>query len=240
MQDLEERLRHLLTHIETLERELNALSDAIWQSIDHDDSALLEAGVKFKQAFNARRHALQAATGELSKLLRDCPLVGSGTEGAEAGRFAVAPEDHDTQAVAGTGEARAAQAQTSEPDFGDKLPFGFVLGDQTYTSSGNWPLFYHALLQELYRRQPEKLAKLPDREGFTNAHGRPLFARNADAFSEPLAVSEHLFAEGDLALPLMIRSIKALFGEVGLPISTLKILLKERHRGTVETYSLAA
>ena len=239
MQDLEERLRQLLTHIETLERELSALSDAIWQSIDHDDSALLEAGVKFKQAFNAKRDGLEAATGELSQLLRDCPLVGAGAQGPEAGGGAVAAED-DTQVVAGPGESRAAQAQTSEPDFGDKLPFGFVLGDQTYTSSGNWPLFYHALLQELYRRQPEKLAKLPDRKGLTNSHGRPLFARTADAFSEPLAVSEHLFAEGDLALPLMIRSIKALFGEVGLPISTLKILLKERHRGTVETYSLAA
>lgn len=239
MQDLQERLGHLLTHIETLERELNVLSDAIWQSIDHDDSAMLEAGVKFKQAFNAKRDALEAASGDLGQLLRDCPLVGWGALEAEMGGSATAAGD-EPRSVPVTGEASEAVPQTSEPDFGDKLPFGFVLGDQTYTSSGNWPLFYHAILQELYRRQPEKLAKLPDRKGLTNSHGRPLFARTADSFSEPLAVSEQLFAEGDLALPLMIRSIKALLGEVGLPVSALKILLKERHRGTVETFSLAA
>jgi hypothetical protein len=202
---------------------------------------MLEAGVKFKQAFNAKRGALEAASGDLGQLLRDCPLVGWGVQEAEGSTTAAsATSAEETRSVSATGEAGEAAVQTSEPDFGDKLPFGFVLGDQTYTSSGNWPLFYHAILQELYRRQPEKLAKLPDRKGLTNSHGRPLFARNADPFSEPLAVSEQLFAEGDLALPLMIRSIKALLGEVGLPVSALKILLKERHRGTVETFSLAA
>ena len=41
--------------------QLENLSRAIWQDIDHEDAAALEAGVRFKQRYNERRSALDQA-----------------------------------------------------------------------------------------------------------------------------------------------------------------------------------
>jgi hypothetical protein len=53
-------------------------------------------------------------------------------------------------------------------------------------------------------------------------------------------VADGLFAEADLSPGDLIEAIKGLLGEIGFPLDSFKILLKEKNRGTVETLSLAA
>ena len=95
-------------------------------------------------------------------------------------------------------------------DLGQKVPFGFVLGGQTFTSASAWPLFYEALLEELYERAAEKLSRLADEgSGFLRG-GKPLFARLPDRLDDPLPVAEALFAEADLSPEDLIEVIKGL------------------------------
>ena len=125
-------------------------------------------------------------------------------------------------------------------DLGQKVPFGFVLGGQTFTSASAWPLFYEALLEELYERNPEQISRLADDGGGFLHGGKALFARLPGGLDDPLPVAEALFAEADLSPEDLLEVIKGLLREIGYPLDAFKILLKEKNRGTVETLSIAA
>ncbi len=121
-----------------------------------------------------------------------------------------------------------------------KVPFGFAMGGRPYTSASAWPLFYGALLQELYGRAPEKLSRLADAPGGFQQAGRPLFSRVPDGLDDPLPIADAIFAEADMAPETQLQVIKRLIEYTGYPLDTFKILLKEKERGTVETLSIAA
>jgi len=134
----------------------------------------------------------------------------------------------------------ASPARPLVRDLGQKVPFGFVLGGQTFTSASAWPLFYEALLEELYERNPEQISRLADDGGGFLHGGKALFARLPGGLDDPLPVAEALFAEADLSPEDLLEVIKGLLREIGYPLDAFKILLKEKNRGTVETLSIAA
>jgi hypothetical protein len=115
-----------------------------------------------------------------------------------------------------------------------------VLAGQTFTSASAWPLFYEALLQELYGRDPAKLSRLADEPAGLMRGGRPLFARVPERLEDPLPITDAIFAEADLEPEMLIQVIRGLITEMGYPLDSFKILLKEINRGTVETLSIAA
>ncbi len=220
--------------------QLEGLSRAIWQDIDHEDAASLEAGVRFKQRYNERRTALELAMTEMLALLAEYPNSGPGT-GVEAppeAPLAEMPEEHPIPPEAGA--QPGIQASALAGDLDKKAPFGFMLGGQTFTSASAWPLFYEALLQELYGRDPERISRLADEPGDFRYRGKPLFARVPDRLDDPLPIAEAIFAEADVDPGVLLGIIKRLISEMGYPLDTFKILLREKNRGTVETLSIAA
>ncbi len=103
-----------------------------------------------------------------------------------------------------------------------------------------WPLFYEALLQELYGRAPEKVSRLAEEPGAFTQNGRALFARVPDRLDDPLPIADAIFAEADMHPEILLQVIRRLISEMGYPLDSFKILLKEKNRGTVETLSIAA
>jgi hypothetical protein len=249
---IDSAVQALRRQLERMGPELEAVSAEIWRSIDHNDPSGLDKGVAYKQRFNQRRQPLEAAVAEMVALLRDYPLSDPGSgEAVTPLKVASVPAPSPAPAAQpvahpAAGRAAAAQVREARPgasladDLGQKVPFGFVLGGQTYASASAWPLFYEDLLEELYERAAEKLSRLADEgSGFLRG-GKPLFARLPDRLDDPLPIAEALFAEADLAPEDLIEVIKRLLREVGYPLDSFKILLKEKNRGTVETLSIAA
>lgn len=239
---IEGKLQEVKDQLEQMRGQLENLSSAIWRDIDHDDPLQLEEGVRFKQSYNEQRCALEGSMDRMLALLREYPRSGPGTPVAEPAPDVVEP-------VMEAGPKERAQPGTDEPvataspvasGLEQKVPFGFVLGGQTYTSASAWPLFYEALLQELYGRAPEKLKRLADAPGGLEQEGRQLFARVPDPLDDPLPIADAIFAEADMAPQALLLVIKRLIGYMGYPLESFKILLKEKNRGTVETLSLAA
>jgi hypothetical protein len=250
----ENPVQALRRQLERMAQELEAVSAEIWRNIDHNDPAGLDKGVAYKQRFNQRRLPLEAAAADMVAVLRDYPLTDPGSgEVAAIPKVANMPASPPPPAAAAQPVAHPAASRAAAPsvresgpgvspggDLGQKVPFGFVLGGQTYTSASAWPLFYEALLEELYERAAEKLSRLADEgSGFLRG-GKPLFARLPDRLGDPLPVAEALFAEADLSPEDLIEVIKGLLTEIGYPLDSFKILLKEKNRGTVETLSIAA
>lgn len=248
----------LRRQLERLGQELEAVSAEIWRNIDHNDPTGLDKGVAYKQRFNQSRLPLEASVADMVTVLRDYPLTdpGSGevvttpkvasvsappTSSAPTPAQAAQPVAHPAASRATAPPARESRVEASATgDMAQKLPFGFVLGGQTYTSASAWPLFYEALLEELYERAAEKLSGLADEGTSFLRGGKPLFARHPDRLNDPLTVAEALFAEADLTPEDLIEVIRGLLRELGYPLDSFKILLKEKNRGTVETLSLAA
>ena len=251
-------VQSLRRQLERMGPELEAVSAEIWRSIDHNDAAGLAKGVAYKQTFNQKRLPLEAAVADMVALLRDYPLSGPGSGEAvtppkvssvpAAAPAPAAAPSLTAQTVAHPAASRVAAAAVPEPrpgpspagDLAQKVPFGFVLGGQTYTSASAWPLFYEALLEELYERAAEKLSRLADEGSGFQRGGKPLFARLPARLDDPLQVAEALYAEADLGPEDLIEVIKALLREIGYPLESFSILLKEKNRGTVETLSIAA
>lgn len=245
---IEETLRLVRGELEQMRGRLETLSGALWQCIDHEDPAALEAGVRFKQGYNERRAVLDEAIGRMLALLADHPQCGPGRGGEKAAeKPASGPEAANHPPAPRPQVAPAITPQVSPQitavglagEMEQKLPFGFMLNGQTFTCASAWPLFYEALLQELYGRAPERLSRLADPPVFEHA-GRPLFGRVPDPLEDPVPIADALFAEADLPPAMLLEVIKRLIAEMGYPLDAFKILLKERNRGTIETRSLAA
>ncbi|AUB83828.1 hypothetical protein [Candidatus Thiodictyon syntrophicum] len=69
------RIRSILEQLEQVREDLLALSDDIWQSIDHNDSQALDEGVAFKKEYNAKMAAFDQLAGELSALVQQFTAV---------------------------------------------------------------------------------------------------------------------------------------------------------------------
>ncbi len=254
MRNLQASLRHVMSAIENLRDDLKGLSDTIWTSIDHNDPKSLEQGFRLKQAFNERWIALDEAAEALWLLLeqeRDQeteqpppkPKPGLKSKPRDEEPVKVT-ENRETEVETGEESPPAAAPTEAEPEvaeeFKGRTPFGFMLGGRTFTSPGNWGLFYQTLLQELAKQYPEAFERLPERKAWRDPSGKPLFARVPGALRRPLEVTERLHAEADLPLDRLIQGMRQLARELKLPPDGLKILLKEDRRGTVETKPLAA
>jgi hypothetical protein len=239
------KLQEVEDRLEKLRGELEKLSAAIWNDIDHDDQARLEEGVRFKQSYNERRGSLEGAMDQMLALLWEYRSPGGGTGTAEPMSEVSEPEAEAMEASQAApeqdmGETQAQAQIQLTPGLDQKVPFGFILDGKTFTSASTWPLFYEALLQELYGRTPEKLKHLVDAPAGFGSNDRPLFARVPDTLDEPLPIADSIFAEADLAPEALLQVIKRLIGYLGYPLESFKVLLKEKNRGTVETLSLAA
>jgi hypothetical protein len=238
---IDEVLKDMTDRLAQVRAGLEGLSGAIWQAIDHEDPTGLEAGVRFKQRYNEQRKELDACAGRMLALLREFP--GTGPSG---GREAAETHTAEPRAVPGQEEkslpTSAIQAEAAPPvgNLEKKAPFGFILGGQTFTSASAWPLFYEALLQEFYARAPEKLSHLADAPGVFTHKGHALFARVPDRLEDPLPIAEALFAEADMDPEILLKVVRRLISELGYPLDSFKILLREKNRGTVETLSIAA
>jgi hypothetical protein len=257
MRELQSSLRQVMSAIENLRDDLKALSDTIWANIHHNDPVSLQQGFKFKQAFNDRWIPLDEAAEALWRLLQEqCAEEEVEAEPvkpkSEARSKTKAGKERLPEVkVAGAQEAGEGEPQVPEEpmaeaepevesDFKGKTPFGLILGGRTFTSPSDWGLFYQVFLQELCKQDPEAFDRLPERKAWRDARGKPLFGRAGEVLRRPLEVTDRLFAEADLPLNLMLQSMRKLARELQVPPDSLKILLKENRRGTVETKPLAA
>jgi len=235
---IEESLLRVEEQLAGMGKDLDELSRALWQNIDHDDPAALDDGVRFKQRFNENRGVLEAAVAQMLALLRDYPLDGPGRGTDESlGEIDERPLQEPAPVAK---PIEPGLAPVSLGDLTNRLPFGFELNGKTYTCATAWPLFYEALLEELYETSAERLSGLAEYPSRFTYNGKILFARLPDKLDDPLPVADALFAEVDLDPEDLIEVIRRLLPKVGFSTKMFKILVKEKNRGTVETLSIAA
>jgi hypothetical protein len=114
-----DRTREILEDLEAVRENLLALSDEIWQSIDHNDPEGLEEGVRFKRAYNEKMAAFDTLASELSAMVQQFTSVRLGEHEEIGGE----DESENVRIIQALNQE---EPHSIDEDFTFKRPYGFM------------------------------------------------------------------------------------------------------------------
>ena len=213
---MRERIRSILTNLESVKEDLLTLSDDIWLSIDHNDSQAVKRGAEFKVSYNDCMQAFAAAAARLSQIVEgftevsiDSPVEGEQPEGRHVTR-----QDRDRV-------IRKLDCHTPHSlaeDFRYKRPFGFTLEGEPYVPRNTWSLIYVSVCKHLARKSPKVFQGLPDNVDFASSPSDLRVGRE---------VGMGIFAEGNLSANGIRDVIRNLLSYFGIPHEQFVAYLRE-------------
>lgn len=219
---MESKVREILTDLERTRENLLALSDDIWLSIEHNDTAALDEGVAFKRAYNEKLSEFDRLATELSELVQ---------------RFTEVRLDEAEEPDAEESDEAARQRVVAELDkktphylgesFTYKRPYGFTLRGHAHDSLTVWKYFYLRLLQTLLKMDSAPLTRLAEERSMKDRRKRPYFSTDPTEHRTAMRVTEGLYAESNLSANSIAGAIRRVFAEYGIPEDELKIYLRE-------------
>ncbi len=215
-----ERTRQILEDLEAVRENLLALSDDIWQSINHNDPEALEAGVEFKRAYNAKAAAFDAVASELSALVQQYTTVRleeaeqtGGTDHAQNERI--------------IGELNREVPHRLDEDFTYKRPHGFILEGQGTTGVTTWQRLYELVLQRIHDSNAEKFRGLCDDPEFTTSRGNSTFTTDPGRLRKALEVRAGLYVESNLSANGIRDILRRVLTTFAIPTDKLLIFLRQ-------------
>lgn len=217
---MNQRTRSILEDLEAVRENLLALSDDIWQSIDHNDMQALEEGVDFKRKYNEKLAAFDTLASEISELVQQFTSVNLQAEeqsGAE----------DETENVRIIEQLNREEPHSINEDFTFKRPHGYILDGQAATGITTWQRLYFLILRQLYQRDAERLRSLRDHPDFISNRGHHTFELVPDEMRRALQIADDFYAECNLSANGIRDVIARLLSAVDLPTDQLQLFLRE-------------
>lgn len=221
------RIRSILEQLEQTREDLLALSDDIWQSIDHNDDDAMAEGVAFKQRYNTKMAEFDTLASDLSGLVQEFTAIK--LDEAENGG-AETPQARDRVVR----DLDQREAHGIDEDFTYKRPYGFQLGDRAKSGIKTWRRLFELVCIDLAERYPERFATLPDDPKFTSSRGRPYMTRDPKAVRMPVALPAGVYAEAHMSANGLRDQIRNLLDTFGIEPGTLRVYLSQ-DRDAVDT-----
>ena len=215
-----DRTRAILEDLEAVRENLLALSDEIWQSIDHNDPEGLEEGVRFKRSYNEKMVAFDTLASELSAMVQQFTSVRLG-EHEEIGGEDESENVRIIQAL------NREEPHSIDEDFTFKRPHGFILDGQATTGITTWRRVFELVCQQLQRRDPQRFAELPENPDFISNRGHPSFSQGTEALRTAWAIGDGLYAEVNLSANGIRDTIRRLLATFDIPKDRLQLFLRE-------------
>ncbi|HET6884434.1 MAG TPA: hypothetical protein VFI31_30050 [Pirellulales bacterium] len=216
----DDRVRRILEDLEAVRENLLALSDDIWQSIEHNDPQALEEGVDFKRRYNEKMAAFDSLTTELSGMVQGFTSVR--LEQTERG--STENRDENERIVR---ELDREQPHTLDEDFTFRRPHGFVLDGQAATGITTWRRLYELVCQQLARLNPERFRELPENRAFISNRGHRQFTSNPDDLRMSMFVADGIHAEINHSANALRDLMRELLQQFSIPPDQFRIYLRE-------------
>lgn len=212
---MKDRIKKILTNLESVKEDLLALSDDIWLSIDHNDSQAVQRGAEFKVAYNKNMHAFTADSDSLSRLVQNFTDVSidSDDEKESASDTSISKLDHERLIQ----ELDHHTPHSLHEDFRYKRPFGFTLEGLPYMQRSTWSQVYTSVCRHLAKKSPEQFQKLPDSPDFISSRGNRSFSRSLQELRIGNDVGMGIFAEFNLSANQIRDVIKDLLTYFQIP-----------------------
>lgn len=214
------RTREILEDLDAVRENLLALSDDIWQSIDHNDPDALERGVEFKRAFNSKASAFDVVATDLSVLVQQYTSVCL-EEAEESG----ADDDLVNERI--IADLNREEPHPLDEDFTYKRPHGFILDGRGTTGITTWQRLYALALNQLYDRDSDRFSGLCEHPDFTTSRGNPTFTRDAGKLRKALEVRNGVFAESNFSANSIRDVLKRVLPAFDIPIDQMQVFLRQ-------------
>lgn len=217
-----DRVRQVLSDLESLRENLLALSDDIWLSIDHNDQQALEEGFEFKRAYNEKLNAFDQIAEEISSLIQQFTEV------------ELEPEvtDQPVEQQREERERTIRELDRSEPhnlheNFTYKRPFGYTLHETAHKDVVTWKRLYQLVCRQLASYDLELFRSLPERPEFVSSRGNLAFSYRPDGFLSPIDIGHGVYAEAHMSANSICDRIGELLTVFGIDHDDIKIYLRE-------------
>lgn len=217
-----ERIRKILTGLEEGHEDLLALSDEIWDSIDHNNSETLEEGVELKKNFNEQLGKFQSASDKLTSMLERWAR--------STGKIANNEPDQAEENARTIQALPPGEIHTLDENFTFKRPCAVVIEDSAYADTITWRKVLSAVCGHLAKLDAERFKALPETP---DCHG--LISANPETLRSPQKCEHGLHVETNLSANNICRNIAKLLSAFGLPPEAVKIHLREdRNAGPIQ------
>lgn len=215
-----DRTRLLLEDLEAVRENLLALSDDIWQSIDHNDPDSLEEGVAFKRNYNEKLAAFDTLATELSRLVQQFTSVNLSSEEKTGG-------DSESENQRIIQELDRDVPHSLDEDFTWKRPYGFILLGRGTTGITTWKRLFELFCLQLLAHDRDRFRSLVKHPEFVSKRGHHSFSHTRDPLRSALQLDTDLFTEINLSANSIRDTIRRMLVIFEIPIADLKVFLRE-------------
>ena len=215
-----DRTRLLLEDLEAVRENLLALSDDIWQSIDHNDPDSLEEGVAFKRNYNEKLAAFDTLATELSRLVQQFTSVNLSLEEKTGG-------DSESENQRIIQELDRDVPHSLDEDFTWKRPYGFILLGRGTTGITTWKRLFELFCLQLLAHDRDRFRSLVKHPEFVSKRGHHSFSHTRDPLRSALQLDTDLFTEINLSANSIRDTIRRMLVIFEIPIADLKVFLRE-------------
>jgi len=239
------RIRAILTDLDDVRENMLALSDEIWQSIDHNNQESLDQGYQFKKEYNLKAAEFNRLATELSTLVQQFTDVQLKPRMVTPQQLVIATEEQPTANPAATtvtseysspepatATARArptnslhvadhGAAHTLDESFTFKRPYGFILRDHAALSVNNWRDLYRTVWSLFAEADPAAPAQLANHHDI-----RRIISSAPSRFIVPLEIAKGCYVESNLSANNICANLRTLLPHFGFRSDELKIYLR--------------
>ena len=215
-----DRTRLLLEDLEAVRENLLALSDDIWQSIDHNDPDSLEEGVAFKRNYNEKLATFDTLATELSRLVQQFTSVNLSSEEKTGG-------DSESENQRIIQELDRDVPHSLDEDFTWKRPYGFILLGRGTTGITTWKRLFELFCLQLLAHDRDRFRSLVKHPEFVSKRGHHSFSHTRDPLRSALQLDTDLFTEINLSANSIRDTIRRMLVIFEIPIADLKVFLRE-------------
>lgn len=215
-----DRTRRILEDLEAVRENLLALSDDIWLTIDRQDLAAFDDGVRFMRTYIERMASFDDLASEISAMVQGYTSVRlesdeqTGVDNREQNERLIRELDRD-------------QPHTIDEDFTFRRPHGFILDGQAATGITTWRRLYELFCQQLYRRDPQRRRGLPQNPNFITSRGNCMFSTQSESLRAAFAVADDLFVECHYSANGLRDMMRELLAEFAIPKESLLVYMRQ-------------
>ena len=214
------RIRNLLNDLEAVRENLLALSDDIWQAIDHNDPDSLEAGVEFKRSYNTQAAAFDKNATELSTLVQKYTSVRLEEAEKTGGR-----NDAENERI--IRDLNREEPHRLDENFTYTRPHGFVLDGRATTGITTWQRLYELVCHQLLAADEARFRSLEEHPDFISPRGHRIVTRDRISLRKAMELPGDLFIESNLSANSICDVIRRMLGEFSIPEDRMQIYLRQ-------------
>lgn len=224
----ETKIKSILDTLNEVGEELLALPEDMLLSIDPRDNESITTRSAFLKDYNIQLEQYSASVTRITTLLKNF--------------FDVDPEQEDEESSIGENTHRDRivqeldrnESHSLDEPFTFKRPYGFILNDRAYKGLKTWKNLYLHVLNYLYESNPSRFVTVTQEKKWISRRDNPTFSANPSDLRVAAPIPGDLHAEVNLCANDMVKNIKKLLASYDIPLSAMKIYLREDRDAAAE------